>query len=126
MIRFIGRLIKWLLLFAVLLVVGSVSPVAYVELFCRGEVRQDGHTPLIADAAFRRPEANTYLTYPEWHIVYAYDGLAETLKTGDEYQFSYLSSLAGFWSSTCRLMKMADEHGGADQATRMMIYTKWR
>ena len=123
MIRFIGKLIKWVFILFVLLIIGVASPIGYVELFCRGDVRESDYKPLIADAAFRRPEANTYLTYPEWHIVYAYDGLAETLKTGDEYGFAYFDSVKGFWSSTCQLMKIADRHGGADQATRTMIYT---
>lgn len=123
MIRFIGRLIKWLLIVIVLVIIAAVSPIGYVELACRGDVRQPGYKPMIADTAFRRAEANTYLSYPEWHIVYAYDGLAETLKSGDEYQFPYLDSVVGFWSSTCKLMKIADDHGGADRATRTMIYT---
>jgi hypothetical protein len=123
MIRFIGKLAKWFIIVVVLVIVVAVSPIGYVELSCRGDVRQPGYKPLIADAAFRRPVADTYLTYPEWHIVYAYDGLAETLKTGDEYQFPYLDSMIGFWSSTCKLMKIADDHGGADRATRRMIYT---
>jgi hypothetical protein len=121
--RFLGRLIKWTFIFALLLIIGLASPIGYVELFCRADVRPNEYKPLIADAAFQRPEANTYLTYPEWHIVYAYDGLAETMKTGDEYRFPYFTSVAGFWSSTCRLMQVADDHGGADQQTRIMIHT---
>jgi len=123
MIRFIFRLIKWLIVIAVLVVVVAASPIAYVEFTCRGNVAPNDYKPLITDPKFRRQEANTYLTYPEWHIVYAYDGLAETLKAGDEYQFDYVHSVNGFWASTCKLMKMADAHGGADQATRIMIYT---
>lgn len=123
MMRFLGRLLKWIVTLVVLLVIGAASPIGYIEFFCRGDIRQSEYKPLIADAGFRRPEANTYLTYPEWHIVYAYDGLAETLKTGDEYQFDYFDSMKGFWTSTCKLMQIADEHGGADQATRTMIYT---
>jgi hypothetical protein len=45
------------------------------------------------------------------------------LKTGDEYEFNYADSVVGFWTSTCKLMRIADDHGGADQATRTMIYT---
>jgi FAD/FMN-containing dehydrogenase len=78
---------------------------------------------LLSDPNFHRREANTYLTYPEWHIVYAYDGLAETLKAGDEHAFDYIESIAGFWRSTCSLMRRADRHGGADWPTRSMIHT---
>ena len=121
--RLIGRLLKWAFVVVILLLVGVASPIGYVEFFCRAEVKPNDYKPLIAEAEFRRAEANSYLTYPEWHIVYAYDELAQTLKTGDEYQFDYLSSVTKFWSSTCQLMKVADGHGGADGATRRMIYT---
>lgn len=123
MIWLIRKLVKWLLIALVLLLIAVVSPIGYIELSCRGDIRHSSYRPIITDANFRRPEANTYLTYPEWHIVYAYDGLAETLKAGDEYQFPYFDSIFGFWSSTCKLMRIADDHGGADQATRTMIYT---
>jgi hypothetical protein len=106
--------VGWLLL---------LLPVGYVELACRGDAVPQGYRPLIADAAHQRREANTYLTYPEWHIVYAYDGLAEALKTGDEHAFDYVASVAGFWRATCAVMQVADAHGGADFDTRTMIHT---
>jgi hypothetical protein len=117
------RLSKWSI--GALLVAGVLMlvPVGYVELACRGDARTQAYEPLITDPAFQRPEANTYLTYPEWHIVYAYDGLAESLKTGDEHAFDYAASVAGFWRSACALMRVADEHGGADGPTRTMIHT---
>ena len=100
-----------------------LSPAAYVETFCHGDAQSSAYSPLIRDPAIKRQEANTFLTYPEWHIVYAYDGLAEALKTGDEYQFDYLASVRDFWKTDCALTEIADRHGGADTQTRMMIAT---
>jgi hypothetical protein len=117
--KIIGLLAAILLALVLLL----LSPAAYVESFCHADHQPDTYNPLIRDPAVKRQEANTYLTYPEWHIVYAYDGMAEVLKTGDEYQFDYLSSVADFWTSDCALMQIADRHGGADAATRMTIAT---
>ncbi len=117
------RVVKWPLAGAVVLGLLLLAPVGYVELGCRGEGVEQPYTALITDPAFQRREANTYLTYPEWHIVYVYDGLAEALKTGDEYAFDYISSVASFWRSTCALMQVADAHGGADRDTRIMIHT---
>lgn len=121
--RSVLKLLKWLAVLLILLVVGLASPIAYVEFACHAPVTSDGYRPLITDPAFQRKEANTYLTYPEWHIVYAYDGLAEALKTGDEHVFSYVPSVWNFWKSTCALTGIADRHGGADGQTRTMIYT---
>lgn len=119
------RFVKWPLAAVAVVVLLLCMPVAYVELTCRGgpDAGSKAYQPLMTDPASHRREANTYLTYPEWHIVYAYDGLAETLKTGDEYAFDYLASIAGFWRATCSLMRVADGHGGADWDTRSMIHT---
>jgi hypothetical protein len=78
---------------------------------------------LISDPAWQRPEARTFLTFPEWQIVYAYDEFAKVLETGDEHEFGYLRSIAAFWCSYCAINREADLHGGADWATRGMIYT---
>ena len=117
------RLLKWAavsLLAAILLL---LVPVAYVELRCRGQATSEIYQPLITDRAFQRAEANTYLTYPEWHIVYAYDGLSHVIRTGDEHAFAYVASISRFWGSACELTRVAGRHGGADWGTRSMIHT---
>lgn len=123
MIRLVGKLVKWVLILLLLTVVGLAAPIGYVEYACRAPVTTSPYTPLITDPAWQRREANTYLTYPEWHIVYAYDGLAEVLKTSDEHDFGYAASVWRFWETTCALTRVADSHGGADGPTRTMIYT---
>ena len=119
----VWRVAKRVLIVLAIVIVVLLIPVAYVEVGCRGTPIAQTYQPLINEPAFRRVEANTYLTYPEWHIVYAYDGLAEALKRGDEHAFDYGSSVMGFWRSTCALMRVADEHGGADWGTRSTIHT---
>lgn len=112
------KLLKWSVAGIALLAVPLLGPVAYVELACTSDATGAPYQPLITDPQFQRREANSYLTYPEWHIVYAYEGLAEVLKTGDEHEFPYLASIAGFWRASCALNKVANAHGGADQNTR--------
>jgi hypothetical protein len=123
MMRRFLKIIGWMLAVLVVAILLLLSPAAYVETFCHADPEADNYLPLISDPEFRRQEANTCLTYPEWHIVYAYDGLAETLKTGDEHGFGYLSSVKDFWVADCALTRIADRHGGADTETRMMIAT---
>ena len=117
------RVLKWSLASLLVATLLLLSPVAYVELACRGQVVTQTYEPLVTDPAFQRREANTYLTYPEWHIVFAYDGLAHALATGDEHAFDYIDSISSFWSSTCALTRVASQHGGADWDTRSMIHT---
>ena len=119
----VWKFIKWPVIVLLISLGLLLTPVGYVELFCRGTASGETYRPLMTDAAAMRREANTYLTYPEWHIVFAYDGLAEALKTGDEHAFDYFASVRSFWGSACRLMEVADAHGGADWGTRSMIHT---
>jgi hypothetical protein len=121
--RRVRRAVKWTLIAVAVITVLLLVPVAYVEVACRGDGAQQTYQALITDPAFQRREANTYLTYPEWHIVFAYDGLAHALKTGDEYAFDYFPSISRFWSSACTLTRVAGQHGGADWGTRSMIHT---
>jgi hypothetical protein len=115
--------VKWSFIASALLLVVLLTPVAYVEVACRGDAQPQSYRSIVTDAAFQRREASSYLTYPEWHIVFAYDGLAHALKTGDEYAFDYVPSINRFWQSACTLTRIANEHGGADWNTRSMIHT---
>ena len=117
------KVLKWSLVTLLVATLLLLSPVAYVELGCRGQAVTQTYKPLITNPTFQRREANTYLTYPEWHIVFAYDGLAQALKTGDEHAFDYIDSVSTFWISTCALTRVASQHGGADWDTRSMIHT---
>lgn len=123
MLRFIWKTLKWCSVGLLLLVLALLAPIGYVETFCRADEDQVAYTPIVVNEKFTRGEANSYLTYPEWHIVYAYEGLANTLKTDDEYAFDYTTSVVGFWRSYCALNKKANQHGGGEFGTRLVIYT---
>lgn len=97
------------------------APIVYVETVCTADAVPQNEGRLV-DAHWKRTEAATFLTYPEWHIVYAYEELAQTLKQGDEHDFGYGSSILGFWKSYCELNRKAGQHGGAGSDTRTMIY----
>ncbi|EYD73902.1 hypothetical protein Rumeso_04499 [Rubellimicrobium mesophilum DSM 19309] len=116
LLRWAGRLLLALLLVAIAL----LSPVAYVELACRGTPVADGYEPILPPE-HRRPESATLLTYPEWHIVHAYEDYAEVIRTGDPQDFGYLSAIGGFWSSYCALSRATAAHGGADRDYRTMV-----
>lgn len=96
-------------------------PVIYIETACRSEAIPNDYTSLLP-ASDKRTEANSYLTYPEWHIVYAYEGLAKTLENGDEHEFDYISSIANFWRSYCVINQAANKHGTADFDIRGTIH----
>ena len=120
--RFLWRWVKRLVLLVLLLVIGLLSPVAYVETMCRSPVVASAYTPILPEP-YRGPEARTLLTYPEWHIVHAYADYGEVIRTGSPSDFNYLQSISGFWSSLCALSLAAGDHGGIDGPTKQMVYT---
>lgn len=117
--------LRWLKRVFILLgviIIGFLSPVAYIETACRPDVLANAYSPLLP-ADWHRPEGRTLLTYPEWHIVHAYDDYAEVVRVGDPHDFGYLSSIAGFWSSLCALSTASGDHGGFPWETKQMVYT---
>ena len=55
----------------------------------------------IDDPKYMRAEGDSFLTYPEWYIVYAYSDLAGVTRASSESSFDYFGSIGGFWSSLC-------------------------
>lgn len=124
MIKGIVSFFKSIIVFLAIIIVALLAPVGYTELACRGKpLPQEDASRLISNPDYYRPESATYLTYPEWHIVNAYDEYAKVLETGDPHHYSYLSSVTGFWTSLCTMTEQANAHGGGDLNTKLMVYT---
>lgn len=120
--RFFWKLLTWLGLGLVLLIVMLLAPVAYNEVACRGQSVATTYEPQLS-SDHHRSEARTFLTYPEWHIVHAYDDYAKVIQTGDPHAYGFLRGIAGFWSSLCALSERSATHGGFDWPTKQTIYT---
>jgi hypothetical protein len=102
--KLVGRLILWLVGLVALVAVALAAPVLWVETMCRGEATPVTHAPLSTET---RPAIRTLMTYPEWHIVHAYDDYAEVIRTGDPHDYGFLRGIAGFWTSACTLTREA-------------------
>jgi hypothetical protein len=118
---------RWKILggvFAVALV-AAAAPIVYVETSCGGPVEgfeTGGYEPLVAGEG-TRPEGRTWLTYPEWHIVYSADSYGRHLvasKPPSAYPF--MADVGAFWGSVCQLNRVAGETEAAG-AVKTMIYT---
>jgi hypothetical protein len=119
--RRLGRALLWLVGVLGVVVLALLAPVAWVELACRGEPVASDYTPLLPPEN-RRVESRTLLTYPEWHIVHAYDDYARVIATGDPHDFGFFRAVRTYWSSLCALTEQAAAHGGVDGETRQMVY----
>ncbi|TNF17502.1 MAG: hypothetical protein EP318_21330 [Rhodobacteraceae bacterium] len=115
------RLLLWALLLPVLAALALAAPVIWVETACRSPVTAETYQPILPPE-HRRAEARTLLTYPEWHIVHAYDDYAEVIRTGDPHDFGYFRAISGFWSSLCALSQASGAHGGFPAETRQMVH----
>ena len=118
----VGRVAKWLLLGATLVVLLLLSPVLYVETACRGPKVEPSGTASLLPPEHRRSEARTLMTYPEWHIVHAYDDYARVTQQGAPHDYAFLRAIGQFWGTYCDLAKLAPHHGGADADTRLTIH----
>ncbi len=121
--RFLWRWLKRLVLAGVVIVVFLLLPVGYNELVCQNEASDDGYVSLITEPDWQRAESRTLMTYPEWHIVHAYDDYARVIATGDPHDFGYLRAVAGFWTALCPLTRASAEMGGITSDTKLTIYT---
>ncbi|PSL19344.1 hypothetical protein [Shimia abyssi] len=115
------RWVRRLVLVLLVAVIGLASPVIYVETMCRGDGDVTLYAPQLA-AEHHRPEARTLMTYPEWHIVHAYEDYAKVIETGDPHEFGYLRAIGGFWSSLCVLSKASADLGPVDGGTKQMVH----
>jgi hypothetical protein len=108
-----------------LLVLILVAPILWIEGACT-TAREPGtvtRTPLVEDRGYARREADSYLSFPEWHIVYAYEDLAGVLRRGNESDFAYGRQIAGFWRNLCRLTGVVTARGPVATDTKVILYT---
>lgn len=118
------RVLQWLLrlvLVLAVLLIGVILPVGYVEFACKGDRATQPYTAVLP-LEHHRAEARTLLTYPEWHIVHAYDDYAKMIEDGDPHDFGYFKAIRTYWSSLCALKKRSLAHGGMDTETKQLVY----
>lgn len=104
---------------------GITGQIATIETQCNDPVSglsPTGYTAQLTGGD-ARPEARTWLTYPEWHIVYSADSYARHLAAGQRPSaYPFMSDVKSFWGSFCQVNRVAQQAGGAGDA-KLMIYT---
>ena len=102
----------------------ALVPIVTIETRCRAPIEgleTQGYEAKLKDAAWQRDEARTWLTYPEWTIVYSAESFAQFLKTQPPSGYHYARDIRSFWSSYCAMNQAAAGRAGAD--ARVMLYT---
>jgi len=121
MLRWAMRIVGGLLLLALMLSV----PILWVEGMCASSPSASVRRPasLVDDRGYLRRESDSYLSFPEWHIVYAYEDLAGVLRQGNPSDFAYGRQIVGFWSNLCTLTRVVTAREKVATDTKVMLYT---
>ena len=99
-------------------------PVGYIEIGCRAPLSPTAVlAPPLLPPANRRPLAQTFLTYPEWHIVYEAEAYARHLATGRPPSgFAFGQQIGEFWTSYCTVNRLTRGSAAASDY-KVTIYT---
>ncbi|XDA96922.1 hypothetical protein AB1M95_12385 [Sulfitobacter sp. LCG007] len=120
--RAAGIVLKLLLAAAATFVLGLFGTILWVETQCRGPLYTQAPSRFITSETDRRPEGRSFLTYPEWHVVFTYRDYAETLFEAAPQDFGYWNAVRSFWTSSCAMNREADRYGDAGTAARQTLY----
>jgi len=95
--------------------IGIAGTVVGVEKSCVPDVQTPivGSDFAVTDEGYARSQGDSFLTFPEWYIVHAYNDLAGVTARSSESDFDYLASIRGFWPSLCGATKQASASGPA-------------
>jgi hypothetical protein len=115
---------RWAPLLVVVLLALVAAPIFWIEGLCAAprDPLVRAPTPLVNDRGYTRRESDSYLSFPEWHIVYAHEDLAGVLRRGDESDFAYGRQILAFWRSLCGLTRVVTSRSEMGLGTKVMLY----
>jgi hypothetical protein len=122
----VKRALRWLKRIGIALVVIVVLcaiPILWIETQCMGSLLKEPQSyRAILPQDDRRNLVDTYLTYPEWSIVHAYEDFAGVARQRGESAFRYFDAIAGYWRSLCSLSAIASAKGDISGDMKTMLY----
>jgi hypothetical protein len=116
---------RWRLFAGLSAILGALvlMPVASIEMGCAAIPVTAVTVASPVPVGQRRAEARTWLTYPEWHIVYSAESLGRYLAQGGRPSgYDYGADVAGFWKNYCSINRIAGARPGASE---MAIKAGW-
>lgn len=123
LVRLLWRLIRWAIILVVMVIAIPIVGLAYG--FLTTEALDSTPLPGIAEGApppelaekvraeipgYERPEESTYLTYPEWAIVYAAREYAGFVRDHRESGFPYWSYVGRFWQDYAMVIRASSPY----------------
>ncbi|MDP1694019.1 MAG: hypothetical protein Q8L34_00590 [Candidatus Woesearchaeota archaeon] len=71
---------------------------------------------------YNRNEDNTYLTFPEWHIVYISEEYADFIEKNNPSGFPYFRTIGQFWKGYCTVYKITSSEYKFNGQYHLMIW----
>ena len=71
---------------------------------------------------YNRPEESTYLTFPEWHLVYIPEEYANWIENKKPSMFPYFSSISQFWTGYCNVYEITKKQYGFNIGNHFMLW----
>ena len=121
-----------------LVLIAFLLPLAYMLISCRSSATQmadetsNQNTPAISkemraaiievEQNYNREESRTYLTFPEWYIVYISSDYGAFLKDNRPSAFPYFSAALDFWGCYCSLTKLTTSQYPTNLSAHLMIF----
>jgi len=129
-VRALGRRLrpaaKLLLLLVGAWVCVGVLTVSVIEVGCRrggggggGELARP--RPPVDLPDYARPQADTYLSYPEWYIVWSYQEKAVYQATHLPSGFPYFGAIGQYWSAYCAMNRQVQGRYPFDVGDHLML-----
>lgn len=126
-------ILKWLIRLVVVLAILAALPALFLKLECERELagadtaratpyEQDVARVLSGRDDYRRAEERTYLTFPEWFIVYVSQDYGAYLEGNRPSGFPYFASVWDFWSSYCSVTSTTTSRYPMNWAAHSVIY----
>ncbi|WP_119269866.1 hypothetical protein [Taklimakanibacter deserti] len=108
-------------------------PALYIGVGCRGSsdigssvtvpvIDPETRTKVDGVPNYRFPEEKSYLTFPEWYIVYTSQDFASYIDKNYPNGFSYFRSAGEFWTSYCAVNQWVTPRYEFNFGTHLMIY----
>ena len=122
---------RWMLRWAKRAVLGLVvlavvvrAPVVWIEGRCTSprDPRPPARPALVDEPGYARRESDSYLSFPEWHIVYAYEDLAGVLRGGTR-AASPTAGRSRASGGACAAYPRRHRAGARGLDTQVMLYT---
>jgi hypothetical protein len=122
--RKLRLLVKLILAIFVIIIVSGILTFGGLEAGCRpaasNTILGQGESQIPQQEL--RPEVSTYLTYPEWFIVYSSDEYARFLSQNPPSQFPYFGSIHQYWSNYCRVYAITKSRHEFNAGDHLMLF----